>query len=83
MIQVINHGVSEDVINDTFSIFDEFFELPTEDKKCAPNRNGWFYMGSTDYAKDGVHLWRDSIKHSCYPLEECMQNWPQQPTRYR
>nr|TKS13713.1 hypothetical protein D5086_0000049450 [Populus alba] len=30
--QVINHGVAEDLMNDTMSVFKEFFELPEEDK---------------------------------------------------
>ncbi|KAL3517690.1 hypothetical protein ACH5RR_020279 [Cinchona calisaya] len=80
--QVINHGVPENVARDTFNVFKEFFDMSEEDKKCKDSQ-GWIYMGSTDYAKDGVHLWRDSVKHSCHPLEECMQRWPQKPTLYR
>lgn len=83
MMQVINHGVSKQVSNDTIEVFKEYFEMCREEKQCAEDETGWIYMGSTDFAKDGTHLWRESIKHSCYPLTECMQSWPQKPTQYR
>lgn len=81
--QVINHGVSKEVVKHTIQVFREYFEMHREEKQCAGDESGWIYMGSTDYAKDGIHLWRESIKHSCYPLVECMQSWPQKPTQYR
>lgn len=30
--QVINHGVSEELMDDTMSLFKEFFDMPVEDK---------------------------------------------------
>ncbi|KAK8611777.1 hypothetical protein V6N13_131819 [Hibiscus sabdariffa] len=30
--QVVNHGVSENLVNDTMNLFKEFFQLPAEDK---------------------------------------------------
>ncbi|MBA0611627.1 hypothetical protein Godav_012299 [Gossypium davidsonii] len=85
--QVINHGVSEDLMNDTMNVFKEFFELPAEDKADLYseefNRPCKLYTSSANYDGDKVHLWRDSLRHPCHPLEECIKIWPQKPTRYR
>ncbi|MBA0796835.1 hypothetical protein Gohar_007569, partial [Gossypium harknessii] len=84
--QVINHGVSEDLMNDTMNVFKEFFELPAEDKADLYseefNRPCKLYTSSANYDGDKVHLWRDSLRHPCHPLEECIKIWPQKPTRY-
>ncbi|KAA8543360.1 hypothetical protein F0562_021145 [Nyssa sinensis] len=81
--QVINHGVSENIIVETMRIFKDFFSMSPEEKASAPNKSGWIYTSSTDYAKEGVHLWRENFKQPCHPLEECIQFWPNEPTRYR
>ncbi|XP_027151025.1 hyoscyamine 6-dioxygenase-like [Coffea eugenioides] len=87
--QVINHGVSEDVVRETSTVFKEFFNMYAEDKKGTSASDGdlsrgWIYMNSSSvFAKDGIHLWRDNVKLACHPLEECMQGWPPKPTRYR
>lgn len=87
--QVINHGVAEDLMNDTMSVFKEFFELPEEDKTsfycedAMRNNHCMLYTSSLLYATEDVHLWRDNLRNSCHPLEECIQHWPQKPTRYR
>ncbi|KAJ6306516.1 hypothetical protein OIU78_021769 [Salix suchowensis] len=41
------------------------------------------YPSSLIYATEDVHLWRDNLKHDCHPLEKCIQDWPEKPTRYR
>ncbi|KAK3026177.1 hypothetical protein RJ639_040564 [Escallonia herrerae] len=83
--QVVNHGISEDIINDTVRVFKDFLGMPAKEKASSTiaNRNGWVYTASSDYARDGIHLWRDNIKHPCHPLEECMQLWPEKPSKFR
>ncbi|GAA0186377.1 oxidoreductase [Lithospermum erythrorhizon] len=82
--QVINHGFSEEVIKETISVLKEFFSQPVEEKVYKGKENGWLYLSSTDYANDdGVHLWRENIKLSSHPLEDCMQRWPEKPSKYR
>ncbi|CAL5357358.1 unnamed protein product [Camellia sinensis] len=63
MFQVISHGVSEELMDDTMSLFKEFLDMPEEDKAC--------------YCSD------DTMKHSCHPLEDHIQSWPEKPARYR
>ncbi|CAI9107662.1 OLC1v1007071C1 [Oldenlandia corymbosa var. corymbosa] len=93
LFQVINHGVSGNAVKELLSLYRDFFKMPIEDKKCSTDNmnidalfggsQGWIYKNSTDFAKDGIHLWRDSIKHNCYPIQDSMQRWPTKPTRYR
>ncbi|GER24924.1 2-oxoglutarate (2OG) and Fe(II)-dependent oxygenase superfamily protein [Striga asiatica] len=65
-------------------VMEELFSLPVDEISNDANENGWVYMGSTSFAtKLGAHLWRDNLKHTCHPLEQSMQNWPQNPKRYR
>ncbi|CAK7357592.1 unnamed protein product [Dovyalis caffra] len=88
-LQVINHGVEEDLMNDTMRVFKEFFTLPEEDKASFyienPKKNKYcmLYPSSMLYATEDVHLWRDNLLNSCHPLEESIQHWPEKPTRYR
>ncbi|KAK1356695.1 Hyoscyamine 6-dioxygenase [Heracleum sosnowskyi] len=81
--QVINHGVSDDMIQDTTNIFKEFFELPEKASSNSFGKSNWAYASSTSFNKDGIHLWRENIKHPCHPLKDCSQQWPQHPIRYR
>lgn len=81
---MINHGVSGDVIEEAMKVLEELFEMPVDEITKEATSNGWVYMGSTSFTtKLGAHLWRDNLKHPCHPLEQSMQNWPQNPTRYR
>lgn len=75
--------MGEDVIGEVVEVLEELFRRPAEEISKEAKANGWVYMGSTSFASKGAHLWRDNIKHSCHPLEESMQHWPQYPTRYR
>ncbi|KAJ9547996.1 hypothetical protein OSB04_020539 [Centaurea solstitialis] len=85
--QVINHGVCEDLINDTMRIIKEFFNMPNEDKESLysldPHKSCRLYTSSFDYAREPIHLWRDSLKHPCHPLEQWVDFWPQKPSKYR
>ncbi|KAK3014702.1 hypothetical protein RJ639_009632 [Escallonia herrerae] len=83
--QVVNHGISKDITDDAVRVLKDFFGMPAEEKvsSTTANRSGWVYTSSTGYSKDGVHLWRENIKHPCHPLEECMQLWPQKRSKYR
>ncbi|KAB5573910.1 hypothetical protein DKX38_001104 [Salix brachista] len=88
-VQVINHGVTEDLMNDTMNVFKEFLKLPEQDKTsfyCEdPTRNDhcMLYTSSLLYATEDVHLWRDNLRNSCHPQEECIQHCPEKPARYR
>ncbi|KMT10352.1 hypothetical protein BVRB_5g121020 [Beta vulgaris subsp. vulgaris] len=81
--QVINHGVSRKVFDDTRGAFKEFFALPMEDKanlySLDVSRKCILYTSNVDYDKEEIHNWRDSLRLVCSPLEECIQSWPEKP----
>ncbi|XP_028056051.1 hyoscyamine 6-dioxygenase-like [Camellia sinensis] len=87
MFQVINHGVSEGLMDDTMSLFKEFFDMPVEDKAAYysedKSKSFRLYTSGQNYLKDKVNYWKDSMKHSCHPLEDHIQSWPEKPARYR
>ncbi|XP_051142067.1 hyoscyamine 6-dioxygenase-like [Andrographis paniculata] len=80
---VINHGVSEDVIEETAQVMEELFGLPQEELSKDAKETGWVYFCSTNFVVAGAYLWRDNIKHTCHPLKDCVQRWPRHPIRYR
>ncbi|KAJ4726869.1 Hyoscyamine 6-dioxygenase [Melia azedarach] len=85
--QVINHGVPEKLVIDTMDVFKEFFEMPAEDKASlysdVPGKSCKLSTSNDNYLREEIHLWRDNLRHPCHPLEECIQDWPEKPTRYR
>ncbi|KAI7992919.1 Hyoscyamine 6-dioxygenase [Camellia lanceoleosa] len=90
MFQVINHGVSEELMDDTMSLFKEYLDMPEEDKAsyCSEDitKSFMLYTGSSNSnlnRKGNVTFWKDSVKHSCHPLEDHIQSWPEKPARYR
>lgn len=84
--QVVDHGVSEGLMDDTMNLFLEFFDMPNEDKAELysedPRAKIRLYT-SSNYANEEFHFWRDNLRHPCNPLEECINLWPTKPGRYR
>ncbi|KAJ9564984.1 hypothetical protein OSB04_000950 [Centaurea solstitialis] len=85
--QVINHGVSQDLIDDTMKVIKDFFEMPNEEKakvySMDPNKSCRLYTSSYNYANEEIHFWRDHLRHPCHPLDKWIHIWPENPTRYR
>lgn len=85
--QVINHGISVNVMNDLRSVVRELFELPAEEKQklCSddPLKTCRMFTSSINYATEKVHHWRDNFLHPCHPLEQWQHLWPENPTKYR
>jgi 2'-deoxymugineic-acid 2'-dioxygenase/mugineic-acid 3-dioxygenase len=64
-VQVINHGVSEQVMRDMAAVGEEFFRLPAADKveffsedATKPTR---LFSGTT-YETGGERYWRDCLR---------------------
>ncbi|CAI9300691.1 unnamed protein product [Lactuca saligna] len=87
LFQVINHGVSEEMMAGIRVLYDEFFNMPIEDKLSVYSENFGkgctLYTSGLNYAKEDVHFWKDTLKHGCHPLEEHSPSWPDKPARYR
>ncbi|XP_076889481.1 hyoscyamine 6-dioxygenase-like [Bidens hawaiensis] len=81
---VINHGVPEKTLTDAMNVLREFFDMqPKDTNGIFPPEKGYIYTSSTGCAKDGAYFWRENIKFPCHPLEECVNLWPDTPTRYQ
>lgn len=85
---MINHGVPEELMDDTMSLFKEFFDMPAEDKAAYysedMSKSFRLYTSGMNYLKDQVNSWKDSVIHqSCHPLDDNIQSWPEKPRRYR
>ncbi|KAH7864773.1 hypothetical protein Vadar_033640 [Vaccinium darrowii] len=74
-------------MKDVLVVATEFFDLPVEEKKRFysedPHDQGCRLKTSIDFAREKVHFWRDNLRHICHPLEEHIQQWPDNPARYR
>ncbi|KAK7267376.1 hypothetical protein RIF29_20048 [Crotalaria pallida] len=85
--QVINHGVSLNIMDETRSVFKELFQMPVEYKQtlCTgdPLSPCKMCTSSILYATKKVQLWRDILRHPCHTLEKWQHFWPEKPTRYR
>lgn len=86
-IKVINHGVCEELIEDTLKIFKEFHGMPPQEKmkEVSKDSNGRCKLyASREVSKEGdLQYWRDTLRHSCPPSGQHMHFWPQNPRRYR
>ncbi|XVF80949.1 hypothetical protein PTKIN_Ptkin15bG0116800 [Pterospermum kingtungense] len=82
--QVINHGISEDVIDENLNVAEESHAMPGLEKKEReyskdPNRSCKQYTNSYAYPMEDFHYWRKALTHPCHPLEKCV---PEKPTTH-
>ncbi|XP_047339437.1 hyoscyamine 6-dioxygenase-like [Impatiens glandulifera] len=85
--QVINHGISENIVDETREVVKEFFVMPSEVQKRSfkvdVTKRCRLYTSTFNYDKEEVHLWRDNLTHPCHPFHDSLHLFPQHPTRYR
>ncbi|KAK9138386.1 hypothetical protein Sjap_008980 [Stephania japonica] len=84
--QLINHGISEEMMDEVMSLGKEFFEMPFEERSkwyCDSRQTTLRVASSVRYEAEEVHYWRDSLRHACHPLEEFIHAWPSKPAKYR
>ncbi|XP_054813807.1 hyoscyamine 6-dioxygenase-like [Prosopis cineraria] len=85
--RVINHGVSQNLMNEAMSVFKEPFQWSNEAKQNLysedVSKHCRLKTCSIYCTTDKVHLWRDFLMHPCHPLEKWQHTWPLNPTRYQ
>ncbi|KAF3627904.1 hypothetical protein BC332_18854 [Capsicum chinense] len=90
--QVINHGVSDDLMKEAMKVYKEFFSLPAEEKasyaKDAANNTArgaaTLYTSSAKHYDSEEHrYWRDVLEHSANLDGKDKVTWPDNPPRYR
>ncbi|XP_060174392.1 2-oxoglutarate-dependent dioxygenase 21, chloroplastic-like [Lycium barbarum] len=84
--QVINHGISQEILDAAISAAFGFFDLPTEDKEKFMSNDVFKpvrYGTSLRDGEDKVQFWRVFLKHYANPLSDWIKLWPQNPPDYR
>ncbi|EFJ33360.1 2-oxoacid-dependent dioxygenase [Selaginella moellendorffii] len=84
--QVINHGVPHSLVDEMQSVAREFHALPNEEKMryfSTDTESRMRYGTSFNVTQDKVFSWRDYLRHSCLPLAEMQELWPEKPASYR
>ncbi|XP_047070028.1 flavanone 3-dioxygenase 2-like [Lolium rigidum] len=84
--QVINHGISEELLEKVMAVGLEFFRLPPEEKaKLYSDEPSKKIRLSTSFnvRKETVHNWRDYLRLHCHPLEEFVPDWPSHPETFK
>ncbi|EFJ36333.1 hypothetical protein SELMODRAFT_37413, partial [Selaginella moellendorffii] len=85
-IQVINHGVPHFLVDEMQSVAREFHALPNEEKMryfSTDTESPMRYETTFNVTQDKVFSWRDYLRHSCLPLAEMQDLWPDKPASYR
>uniref|UniRef100_A0A0D9WAW3 Fe2OG dioxygenase domain-containing protein n=1 Tax=Leersia perrieri TaxID=77586 RepID=A0A0D9WAW3_9ORYZ len=81
--QVINHGISQSVMDGAVEAASEFFKLPSEIKEEYASDDIRQPVRYDTSSKDGISMSRAFLKHYAHPLCDWLQYWPQQPPIYR
>ncbi|KAJ9542650.1 hypothetical protein OSB04_029156 [Centaurea solstitialis] len=82
--QVINHGISSDVIRKMEDVCRRFFELPLEEREKYMSTDIHSlvrYGTSFNQTNDSVFCWRDFLKLVCNP--DAYSQWPESPSNFR
>jgi 2'-deoxymugineic-acid 2'-dioxygenase/mugineic-acid 3-dioxygenase len=86
-VQVVNHGVEEDVVRGFRDAAAEFFAMSAEEKLpyCSDDRSKPFRLASsTTYDRDETRYWLDYLALQCHPVsQELVRHWPAEPTSFR
>nr|XP_043614348.1 flavanone 3-dioxygenase 3-like [Erigeron canadensis] len=84
--QIINHGISQKVLDDALGTAFGFFNLPTTEKTRYMSNDVHKPVRYGTSLKDGVdktQFWRIFLKHYAHPLNDWIQQWPDKPSDYR
>ncbi|KAK9153844.1 hypothetical protein Sjap_001324 [Stephania japonica] len=84
--QVVNHGISIEVIRHMMDVSRRFFELPFEERSkymTSDMQSPARYGTSFNQNKDGVFCWRDFLKLICPPSSGALSLWPTSPSDLR
>lgn len=84
--QLVNHGISDDVISNVRDVSGRFFDLPIEERAkymTTDMRSPVRYGTSFSQTKDSVFCWRDFLKLLCQPLPDFLPHWPASPIDFR
>ncbi|KAG1359340.1 protein DMR6-LIKE OXYGENASE 2 [Cocos nucifera] len=84
--QVKNHGIPESVIDNMLCVSKEFFHLPEHERlknySDDPMKTSRLST-SFNIKTEKVGSWRDYLRLHCYPLQDFVDEWPDNPPCFR
>ncbi|KAL0401008.1 UNVERIFIED_CONTAM: Flavanone 3-dioxygenase 3 [Sesamum latifolium] len=84
--QVVNHGISQEILDGALSAAAGFFKLPNSGKTkfmSSDVHEPVRYGTSVRDGVDKVQFWRVFLKHYAHPLKDWIGLWPDNPHDYR
>ncbi|EES11613.1 protein DOWNY MILDEW RESISTANCE 6 [Sorghum bicolor] len=81
--QVINHGISQSVMDCAVEAASDFFKLSSEAKEEFASEDLRQPVRYDTSSKDSISMSRAFLKHYAHPLSDWIQYWPEKPTIYR
>ncbi|XP_061337718.1 probable 2-oxoglutarate-dependent dioxygenase SLC1 [Gastrolobium bilobum] len=84
--QLVNHGISDEIIKSMMDVSGRFFDLPFEERAkymTTDMKAVVRYGTSFSQTKDTVFCWRDFLKLLCHPLPHFLPHWPSSPVDFR
>lgn len=85
-MQLVNHGIPNEVISNMMDVARRFFELPLAEREkymSADMNKPVRYGTSFNQTTDSVFCWRDFLKLVCQPLADVLPHWPSSPADLR
>ena len=76
-MQVVNHGIPENLISALFNVCNEFFDMPEKEKLQFENKHPLYPVMVRSGTIDGndcnqkVKLWRDYLRFFVHPEYHC------------
>ncbi|KAH0751784.1 hypothetical protein KY285_004932 [Solanum tuberosum] len=82
--QVTNHGVPEDLMDEAMKVYEEFFNLPVEEKENYANEGETLYTSNPKHSNSKEHKYRKEVlEHNCNIDGQDKKTWPSNPPKYR
>lgn len=81
--QVINHGLSENLIEEVLKVNANFFGLPLVTKEELISDDIYKPVRFTSNQGGAQGMSREFLKLYAHPFEEFMASWPKNPPDYR
>lgn len=86
-MQVVKHGIAEEIISEMINASRKFFDLPFSEREKYMSSDMYSpvrYGTSVNQTKDKIFCWRDFLKLTCsHPLQNLVSSWPSSPLDFR
>ncbi|KAJ0243137.1 Protein DMR6-LIKE OXYGENASE 1 [Hirschfeldia incana] len=84
--QITNHGIPEETINKMLTVAREFFHQPESERLkhySTDSTKTTRVSTSFNVSADKILNWRDYLRIHCFPIEDFIDQWPENPISFR